>query len=105
MKQVYYSDITKNYYDTEEEATKAEEKVLALREEKKLRETKRAEMAKNVEEAYKYAREAREKADGLLKDFCKEYGAFHTTVKEPFVGWFDGFFDNFFDCWNKFLEG
>lgn len=79
----YYSEITKNLYDSIEALEEAEMKVKqaeeAARKAKEEEEMKakvikaeRAEAAKEVEEAFRnYNR--------LLNDFCRKYGPFHMT--------------------------
>lgn len=95
----YYSEELKKLFDNEDELTKAENKAkeVALAKEKKekaLRE-ERATRAKEVEDAFKAARDAEKKANELLNEFVKDYGSFHTTIKDvvdPF-GWFWNIFN------------
>lgn len=88
----YYSDVCNKVYDTEAELAKAEaevaEKKAAAEKAKKEKELalkakneKRAERAKAVEDAYKKSVEARKNYEKVLADFCKDYGAYHTTLK------------------------
>lgn len=72
----YYSDVTQKVYETTEELEKAE---LAVSDKKKAREAR----AKEVEEAIDAARDANEHARDLLTQFCKDYGSFHTSIKDP----------------------
>lgn len=72
----YYSETLKKVYDTPEELEKAE---LAVSDKKKAREAR----AKEVEEAITAAHEANEHARDLLTKFCKDYGSFHTSIKDP----------------------
>lgn len=86
----FYSEKTKKIYDTEEELNKAE---LAVDKKKVARETR----AKEVEKAIKEAEAASEKAHKLLADFCKDYGAYHTSISnvkdfDPFDWFFHGLF-------------
>lgn len=94
----YYSELTKEVYDTPELLEEAEKVVLEANKEKERKLTERAERAKAVEKAFAEAREARKKADELLSEFCKDYGSFHTTIKEPTdaFGWFDDWFNSYF---------
>ena len=91
----FYSEETKGFYDTEEELVEAEEAAIEAKtkreQELKERREQRAARAKEVEDAYKDAAAAREKADKLLSAFCKDYGSFHTTLREPFKNIFDMF--------------
>ena len=84
----YYSEKTKNFYDTEKELNKAEEKFdVALAAEKEKRE-QRSARAKEVEEAYKNYQK-------LLKDFIKDYGSYHMSLTSG-DSIFDYFFNHFF---------
>ena len=87
----YYSELTKQLYDTKEDLTKAEVEMTKSKSE-------RAERAKEVTEALKVATEATKKANDLLKQFINDYGSFKTTFKEedcdlrdPFWTLFDKF--------------
>ena len=93
MKTYFYSDITHKYYETQEDCLAAEEAVKKAEEEKKAKESKRAERAKEVEQAFEEARAADKRAQNLLKEFCKDYGSFHTTLKEPFDTIFQSFWN------------
>lgn len=94
----YYSEVTKKVYDTPELLEEAEKVVLEANKEKERKLAERAERAKAVENAFAEAQEARKKADDLLSEFCKDYGSFHTTIKEPTssLGWFDDWFNSYF---------
>lgn len=94
----YYSEVTKKVYDTPELLEEAEKAVLEANKEKERKLAERAERAKEVENAFAEAQEARKKADELLSEFCKDYGSFHTTIKEPTnaLGWFDDWFNSYF---------
>ena len=79
----YYSEITKDVYETvdaleEAEAKKKEE--LAAFEKEKAEKKRRAE---EVSAAFAEVKEAQTKANKLLDDFCKDYGAYHTTIRNP----------------------
>lgn len=98
----YYSEITKKFYDKESCLVADEEKVIKEQEEKdakaKQLKEERANRAKAVEEAYKVAHEKYAEADKLMNEFLKDYGSFHSTVKDvqpTFTSLFDYFFGNF----------
>ena len=88
----YYSELTKELYDTKEELTKAEVEATKSK-------ADRAERAKEVTEAIKAANEAQRKANKLLSNFVAEYGSFKTTLTDKDVDVRDSFW-NIFD---KFL--
>lgn len=94
----YYSELTKKVYDTPELLEEAEKVVLEANKEKEKKLAERAERAKAVEVAFEKAQKARQEADDLLSKFCKDYGSFHTTIKEPTnaLGWFDDWFNSYF---------
>lgn len=79
----YYSEITKDVYETVEALEEAETKKkeeLAILEQEKAEKKRRAE---EVSAAFAEVKEAQAKASKLLDAFCKDYGAYHTTVKNP----------------------
>lgn len=88
----YYSELTKNFYDSSDECEKAEEKArLALKkaeEEKKAKNEARTAAAKEVENALKAVKEAKKNYNKVLTDFCNTYGTYHCSISEP-VSWFD----------------
>ena len=71
----YYSEITKELYDSKDELVKAE---VAATKAKSDREVK----AKEVTELLKATNEAQKKANKALSEFIKEYGSFKTTIKD-----------------------
>lgn len=90
----YYSEELKKLFDNKDELTKAESKAkevaLAKEEKEKALREERAARAKEVEDAFKAVRDAEKKANELLNKFVKDYGSFHTTIKDvldPF-NWF-----------------
>lgn len=106
----YYSELTKQLYDREEDLCKAETAIKLAQAKKeaeeKAKKNERAKRAKEVEDALKAATEAQTKATKLLKDFTKDYGHFHmsytnnpTTSKEGEVNTSD-----FFDLLFNFLK-
>ena len=82
----FYSDVTKDYYDDEVSAHKAEDKVIQERNDKA---AARKDAAKKVEdkgkafaEARKAYLDARKAYAEELSNFCKQYGAYHTTLSK-----------------------
>ena len=72
MKEVYYSEILKKYFEDKAECEKAEEEYNRKHaEELKAKETRKAE-AKEVDEAYR-------NYINLRNAFIKKYGSYHTT--------------------------
>lgn len=69
----YYSEITKQVYDTEAACYAAERK------EKAKTDTRKKE-AEKVEAARKKLTEARNEYETVLAEFCKKYGAYHTSI-------------------------
>lgn len=92
----YYSDLTQRMYNSAEECEKAEIE-LKKAEEKKAKEIEqktaaRKEKAAKVDAAYKALCEARKNYEKVLSDFCKDYGAYHKTIKkDDFIDLFDLF--------------
>ena len=89
MKQLFYSDITKKTYDTEEACLKAEELVAEENKKKEALAAERSKRAKEVEDAYERALEAKKTAYDLMKEFIGDYGSFHTSIKTKNLGLFD----------------
>ena len=94
----YYSEQLNKLFNTPEELLAAEDKVNAA---KKAEEEKRAQLkanrekrAKEVEEAFKLASEDTKKAYALLDAFVKDFGPFHTTIKDATP---NSLFDLFFN--------
>ena len=97
----YYSEVLNKTFDTEKECLKAEQEAAAAKKkaelEEKAKKEARAARAAEVEQALKDARTADMKADELLRAFVKDYGSYHTTLKDadayiPFNSIFDLFF-------------
>ena len=84
----YYSEVTKNLYETEKDLLLAETKVKEaqkLEAEKreaaeKAKKAERAARAKEVEKAMKELTDAQANAIKLLKQFTKDYGYFHMSL-------------------------
>ena len=79
MKQIWYSESLKKYFDDQEACEKAEKEF----EEKHALELKKKEektaKAKEIEEAYKHYLELRD-------EFVKTYGAWHMTLTDRDLG-------------------
>lgn len=92
----FYSEQLNKLFDTAEELQAAEEKVNAAKkaeEERKANlKAQREERAKTVEEAFKVASEAQKQANKLLSEFIKDYGSYHTSVKEAIPSLWETFF-------------
>lgn len=87
----YYSEETRDYYDSAEECEKAEKNAIAVREaeeqhKKELADT-RATRAKEVEAAYERYLDAGKEYNKLLHDFLRDYQSYHMTIRRP--GMFD----------------
>lgn len=93
MKHLFYSDITKKTYETEEACLEAEKLVAAENEKKEALAAERGKRAKEVEDAYERAMEANKTAYDLMQEFLKDYHTFHFTFKGNNVGFFN---------WNPF---
>lgn len=89
----YFSEITKELYDSKEDLVKAEVKATKAK-------SDRAQKAKEVTELIKKAREATEAANKALNEFVKEYGSFKTTIKNENA---DVNFGSFWDIFDKFM--
>lgn len=83
----FYSEVLNKVFDTQEECVKAEEahkaKIAKAEAEKKAKDEKRAARAKEVEEAYKQAAEAKKVYQEKLNAFVQDFGSFHLTMREP----------------------
>lgn len=79
----YYSEVTKQLYETEKDLAFAEQKIKEAEmkkiEAEKAKKAERAARAKEVEAALKESDAANAKAAKLLKDFTKDYGYFHVS--------------------------
>lgn len=80
----YYSEILKKMYDDPDLLKKEEEEQVereaAIKAEREAHAAERKARAKEVEEALAEAQKADAHYHELLRAFCKDYGAFHTTV-------------------------
>lgn len=82
------SDKTGKEYATVEECVAAEKEYDEAIEAEKARKAalaeRRADRAKEVEAAYRKVVEAQKDYHKVLAAFCKDYGAFHMTLNDPF---------------------
>ena len=89
----YYSDETKQLYDTEAELKKAEQALVVAKQKEEALKAQRSERAKEVEDAFKAVEAAQKHAHELLNAFTKDYGSFHmslsSTNNEPLFPLFD----------------
>ena len=74
-----YSDVTKQFYDNEAAALKAEEEVKKAQDEKVAR---RKQMADTVDAKRKAYDKARKEYREALDNFCKNYGSYHYTLAD-----------------------
>lgn len=74
-----YSDVTKQFYNNEAAALKAEEEVKKAQDEKVVR---RKEMADTVDVKRKAYDKARREYREALDNFCKNYGSYHYTLAD-----------------------
>jgi hypothetical protein len=92
----FYSEQLNKLFNTAEELQAAEDKINAAKkaeEERKANlKAQREERAKAVEEAFKVANETQKQANKLLNEFIKDYGSYHTSVKEAVPSLWDAFF-------------
>lgn len=95
-----YSEKTKKKYNTVEECEKAEkafdEEIERARLKKEKLASEREVRAKEVEDAYKVAYDARKKADELRDKFAEDYNGYNFTFRTNGIfpiSIFDFFFD------------
>lgn len=95
----YYSEKLNKVYNTIEDLEVAEKEFEARNLEVETAKKERAAAAKDVEDAYKAANEARKVADAKMNEFIKKYGSYHKTITNvsPVA---NNFFSDFF--WNNF---
>ena len=95
MKTKYWNEYTNEVFDTEEEAMASEKKYLEAQEAKKRKDSERAERAKEVEAAMQKVIDAKKEYRKLLNKFCKDYGAYHYSLKDS---------DDFFELVNNIFN-
>lgn len=111
----YYSEVTRNYYDTEKACLEAEfkvkeeqnrQKILKEKEERERKEKQEALVAARKERANKVeaARKAMVKAQNdyrkELESFCKDYGTYHLSLDGQDA---EAAKHSLFDIFNPFL--
>ena len=74
----YYSEITKNMYDSVDELKNAEEALAS-------KTTERKKDAAEVEKAYNALLDARKNYNEILTKFCEKHGAYHRTIRSTDV--------------------
>lgn len=72
----FYSERTQKLYDSQADLEKAEAEIDNKKNQREAR-------AKAVEAAITKAQESAKQAHELLVDFCKDYGAYHTSISHP----------------------
>lgn len=95
----YYSEQTRQFYDSVDECEKAENELVELKKkaelEAKAKSEAREKRAKEVEEAIHAAQDAQKKMYDLLHKFNEDYGPFHYSYKgdndNSFLSLFDFF--------------
>lgn len=90
----YYSEITKNFYETEEAAFKAEHEFEVEQAEKK---AKAEELAKSKKVRKEGVEKAFKDAYALLDEYVKDYGRFSGKIDIPFNK--PSVFDSLFNFW------
>ena len=82
----FYSEMLDKFYDNAAECEKAEKKAAEEKERKAKEAEKKANerqaRAAEVEEAIHAAAEALDKYHKLLEEFCRDYGAFHYSIRD-----------------------
>lgn len=111
----YFSEITRQYYDTEKSCLEAEfkvkeeqnrQKILKEKAERKAKEkqekltAERKARAAEVEEARKAMTTAQTKYREVLEAFCKDYGTYHTSISGEDV---KKIIPSLFDIFNPFF--
>lgn len=76
----YFSELTKRVYETVEELEAAEKVEQEKLDAEAAKKAKRAEKAKEVEQALADVNAAYKHYTEVLEAFCKDYGAYHTTL-------------------------
>ena len=96
----YFSEVLNKTFDSEKECLEAENLAKLAKEkadkEAKEKKEKRAARAAEVEQAIKDSAAAQKKAEELLKAFVKDYGSYHTTLKDVSLPSFSTLLDYLF---------
>ena len=82
----YFSDVTKRFYETEQACIDAEVEVKKAQEAAQAERQKKIETRKQradeVEAARRKYLEARKTYNEVLTQFCRDYGAYHCSIKD-----------------------
>lgn len=82
----YFSDVTKRFYETEQACIDAEVEVQKAQEAAQAERQKKIETRKQradeVEAARRKYLEARKTYNEVLTQFCRDYGAYHCSIKD-----------------------
>ena len=82
----YFSDITRKFYETEQDCIDAEVEVQkaqeAVQAERQKKIEARKQRADEVEVARRNYLEARKTYNEVLTKFCRDYGAYHCSIKD-----------------------
>lgn len=102
MKVCYYSDVTKKYYESEDALNAAEAEVIKAQKAAEEKSKARKARAKEVDDAYNAAVEARNKYVNVLNQFLKDYGSYHSTISsvkenKSTIDLFDDIIKSFFN--------
>lgn len=96
----YYSEITKKFYEFESACLDAEAEAMKAREaaeaEKRQKTEERKRRADEVEAARQDYLEARKIYNELLTKFCRDYGAYHCSIKDGQTESLGDYLDTFF---------
>ena len=91
----YYSEKLKKVYDTVEQLKTAETEYDKAHAAEIAKQKERKERAEEIDAARKEVIKAQEHYDDLINKFVKDYGSFHTTMKDAPVSIWDAFFNLF----------
>lgn len=99
----FYSEVLEEMFESAEACAEAEAKHAKAEAEKealaKAKAEERKVRAKEVEEAYKAKVAAEKQFKGKLADFCKDFGPYHMSIKNPEeepISVLNSIFDSFF---------
>ena len=100
----YFSNITKRFYETEQDCIDAEVEVQkaqeAVQAERQKKIETRKQRADEVEAARRDYLEARKTYNEVLTKFCRDYGAYHCSIKEPSPETISDYLDTFINLFN-----
>lgn len=79
----YYSDLTKQFYESEKECVAAEEKAIQAKKEAEAAAAKKSQerkaRAEEIDASFKRLREAQKEYWDLISKFTKDYGSYHKS--------------------------